>query len=75
MVTVYVASNDGTTVVGIKDIEPICGDMCANCGECIVCAVEPVHASPWRIAHLHHLTLTEEQLNQRGLSLPEAKGQ
>lgn len=70
MVTVYVVSDDGNTVVGIKNMEPICGDICANCGECIVCAVVPAHASPWRVAHLHHLALTETQIRSRGLELP-----
>lgn len=68
MVKAYISNDNGTIHMGVTEVEAICGDYCSWCGECIVCAVEPVHATASRRAHEHHLSYTEKEAQQRGLT-------
>lgn len=67
MVNVGVVNENSTIVVANLEMEPICGDICSWCGECVVCAETPIHASPWRLAHVHYINYTEQEALQRGL--------
>lgn len=67
MVRVAVVNDNSTILVANMDMEPTCGDMCSWCGECIACAVTPVHATLSRLAHRHYINYTEQEARQRGL--------
>lgn len=70
MVPLSVTDNERNTVLFNTQKEAACGDMCAWCGECIVCAKPPVHATEWRLAHAHYLAWTEKEAKEKGIDLP-----